>query len=471
MARYLPRILLVLGITLTVFVSSRMMAQAQAASATITLSVSSGPPTTSVTVHGTGFASSEAINIDFDSAPVGMATSDGTGAFDSAISVPASALPGSHTVLATGQSSGLSATAPFLVRTDWSQYGFDQAHTHLNPYENVLNSSNVSGLVQKWSVNFASRVFISAPTVANGIVYIATHKNNTSGASNELMYAFDANTGATLWTVRAGDATAAAVANGIVYFGSADNHLYARDAMTGAKIWTFNAGSGIGSPPTIVNGVIYFTAGNVYALDATTGAMIWTFTGVSGDSPLAVANGMLYFGSISGKLYALDANTGKKIWVHTFANFCCVDSSPTVANGMVYISFTFSKLYAFNAATGALLWTFKYGGTSPAVANGVVYVGSTIWLYAVDAMTGKQLWRFATGGDISYPTIANGVVYLGSNDTGFYAVDAVTGKQLLLRGTAGRIRDAPSIADGVAYVGTIYYAGHLRAYHLPGTAS
>lgn len=470
MARPSLRVFLILGIALTIFVSARGMTQVRASGATITLSASSGPPTTSVTVNGTGFGNSETVNIVFDATMAGMATSDNTGSFSTAILVPASALPGNHTLLATGQTSGLSASAPFLVRTDWSQYGFDPAHTHFNPYENVLNTSNVSGLVQKWGVNFASRVFVSSPTVANGIVYIASHKNNTSGASNELMYAFDASTGAIRWTFTAGDATQAAVDNGVVYFGSADGHLYARDAMTGAKVWTFTSANGIGNPPTIVNGVVYFAAGDVYALNATTGAVIWTFPNVSGGSPVAVANGMLYFGTVDAKLYALNASTGQMVWKHSF-NACCIGDSPTVAGGMVYMAVDFlNKLFAFNASTGAVIWTvsFSFGATSPAVVNGVVYIGSTIYLYALNAATGKRLWRFATGGDISNPTVANGVVYLGSNDTGFYAVDATSGNQLFLIGTAGRIRDAPTVADGVVYVGTVYYAGHLHVYHLPG---
>jgi hypothetical protein len=44
-----------------------------------------------------------------------------------------------------------SATEP-ITKTNWLQFGFTAAGARYNPYENVLGPSNVSGLVQKFSV-------------------------------------------------------------------------------------------------------------------------------------------------------------------------------------------------------------------------------------------------------------------------------------------------------------------------------
>src|SRR5947209_5367006 len=98
---------------------------ALASSPAITLSVSSGPPTTSLTVNGTGFGSSETVKINFDSTVVGSTTTNSTGGFTQKIKVPKSALPGNHSIQATGQSSGLSASATFLVQTNWATLGFN----------------------------------------------------------------------------------------------------------------------------------------------------------------------------------------------------------------------------------------------------------------------------------------------------------------------------------------------------------
>ena len=45
--------------------------------------------------------------------------------------------------------------------------GFDAQHTRVNPYEKVLNLTNVSQLVQAWKVPTGGRIG-SVPTVANG---------------------------------------------------------------------------------------------------------------------------------------------------------------------------------------------------------------------------------------------------------------------------------------------------------------
>jgi glucose dehydrogenase len=56
-----------------------------------------------------------------------------------------------------------------------------------------------------------------------------------------------------------------------------------------------------------------------------------------------------------------------------------VYSSPAVANGVVYVGSLDFNVYALKARTGTKLWSYQTGlylQSSPAVANGVVYVGS-----------------------------------------------------------------------------------------------
>jgi outer membrane protein assembly factor BamB len=77
-------------------------------------------------------------------------------------------------------------------------------------------------------------------------------------------------------------------------------------------------------------------------------------------------------------LYALDARTGTKLWSFATGN-SMIESSPAVANGVVYVGSVDHSLYALDARTGTKLWSFATGyyiESSPAVANGVVYVGS-----------------------------------------------------------------------------------------------
>ncbi len=350
--------------------------------------------------------------------------------------------------------------------------GFDPQHTHVNPYEKILNSTNVSELVQAWQAPTGNSIG-SVPTVANGVVYVSS--------SDGKMYAFDANTGRVLWTTPTGSyylGSAPTVANGKVYIGSFDHMLYAFDARTGATLWSAPTGGRIGSSPTLVNGVIYIGSddGKLYAFNASKGANFWIVpTGGAIRSSPAVFNGVVYVGSDDHVLYAIKAATGATLW--TVRTEGRIRSSPAVVNGIVYVGSEDHKLYAVKADTGVILWTASTGDSifsSPAVAQNVVYVGSNDGkLYAFNATGGTLLWTASTGDSIfSSPAIANGVLYIGSNDHKLYAFNAsgcakASCLPLWTASTGNIIRSSPTVANGVVYVGSEDH--NLYAFHLAGT--
>ena len=86
----------------------------------------------------------------------------------------------------------LFAQATFFVQTNWSMFGFDPQHSHVNPYENVLTTANVSELVPSWEYGVSGSLSTS-PAVSNGIVYIGSDFEG-------LLYAFNASNGTLLWT-------------------------------------------------------------------------------------------------------------------------------------------------------------------------------------------------------------------------------------------------------------------------------
>ncbi len=234
--------------------------------------------------------------------------------------------------------------------------GFNAQHTRVNPYERALTPVNVTMLAQAWKANTGGSIG-SAPTVANGIVYI----NSSSGN----MYAISAGTGEVLWNKPIGSydfGNAPTVANGVVYMGGFDHKLYALDSETGATLWTAPTGGRIGSSPTLANGVIYIGSddGTLYAFDAATGKQLWSVpTGSFIRSSPAVANGVVYVGSDDNNLYAIKADTGAILWKVLTGDK--IRSSPAIANGVVYVGSEDRKLYAFDAATGKLRWTFQRG--------------------------------------------------------------------------------------------------------------
>ncbi len=291
-----------------------------------------------------------------------------------------------------------------------------------------------------------------SPAVAGGMVYFSSESGT--------LEAYDAN-GVTncsgtpkicspLWTAPIGggsSGSAPTVANGVLYIG-----IWAFDAKgvtncSGAPkvcspLWTASAGGG-DSSPAVANGIVYFGGGDqldAYDANGVTNCSgtpkvcspLWSAGSDPTGSP-AVANGIVYTDTLNG-LAAFNAATGAPRWqVGVHCVYC--DSSPAVANGVVYIGGGITeRLYAYDAASGQLDWSFRardFVRSSPSVANGVVYIGAfDSRVYAFDAAgavscsgtpkTCAPLWNFDTGSSIfSAPAIANGVVYIGSS--GLYA--------------------------------------------------
>src|SRR5215469_15366795 len=128
-------LLVTLSCCLALVISAR--SAVQAAGPHISLSPDHGHPSVSVKVSGSAFGVSETISISFDATAIGTTITKGAGTFTTKITIPGSALPGTHTIQATGSTSGLTASASFLVQTDWPMSGFNSSNKRSNPYENV----------------------------------------------------------------------------------------------------------------------------------------------------------------------------------------------------------------------------------------------------------------------------------------------------------------------------------------------
>jgi outer membrane protein assembly factor BamB len=336
-------------------------------------------------------------------------------------------------VTATAQATPRPTTTPHgvsnydaAVAKSGVQFGFDAQHTHTNPYERTLNSSNVKNLKEVWTFQTGDAIY-SSPTVANGMVYIGSRKGN--------LYAFKADgcgemTCMPSWTAQVGYQvdSSPAVVNNTVYFGADDKNLHAFDAQTGGELWSAPTG-GYDSSPVVAGGVVYIGSddGRLHAFDAKTGVEKWSVqvqVGVGYVFSPAVEKNMVYVGSHDHRLYAFNVDNCNKRscspqWSAPTDDY--IQASPTVANGVVYVSSHNQKLYAFNAQTGTKLWSTPTGDSifsSPTVANDVIYVGSDDKkLYAFNAKTGEGIWFYPTDGSIhSSPAVANGMVYIGSDD-------------------------------------------------------
>lgn len=431
----------------------------------LTLSVKTGPPTTRISVSGSGFPANTAVDLYFDTTDMALAATDSTGAFSKiSIQVSASTLPGNHYVTGIARSNSSSAQAVFIVWTAWSQFGFNAANQRYNGFENVLSAANVSKLDLAWRFT-TTEAILSSPALANGNVYVTSLDTN--------LYALNATTGKKLWTFSTGSLidSSPAVAQGNVYFGSWDENFYALNGRTGAIVWSYPfPGVVVRSIPTVSNGIVYIPiaeqgGGSLTALNAQTGAFLWSVpvSGIGWSAP-SVANGAVYVVG-SDAVFALNATTGSLIWENFLPN--CVGGT-AVSQGLVYSSWPGDQSFAATSSvTGATAFFGNFLPESFAVGGGILYGSNANDIFGgVNARTGLGGWSFTTGAPVdSSPAIANGVVYAGSEDSNIYALDASNGNLLWNFGTGGAINSSPVVANGMLYVNS--QDGNLYAFSIP----
>jgi outer membrane protein assembly factor BamB len=181
----------------------------------------------------------------------------------------------------------------------------------------------------------------------------------------------------------------------------------------------------------------------------------WAFkTGAAIVTSPAIADAVVYIGSLDGHLHAIDQETGAERW--KFKSRMPIASSPTVDGSTLYFTSSLGALAALDVATGTPKWVFgaqydkKFEArnlhgyppamqtipdawdlftSSPAVADGRVFFGTGDGgVYAVDAASGLLQWKFQTQDVVhASPAVADGTVFIGSWDGRFYAIDAASG--------------------------------------------
>ncbi len=279
--------------------------------------------------------------------------------------------------------------------------------------------------------------------VEDEVVY--TGRQGSSG--NGIAQAFSTDDGSERWTEEydnTGNPIGAVIDRGTVYasFGydaapAKDAGLYAIDATCGAVKWNVRKDLRRKSlsAATVADDTVYLTVeeGGFYAFDKRTGNERWTFDdgvkGVFGTMTPAAADSTVIVGDEKRYLFALDAETGRERW--RFENGA-VDgwSSVAVANGTVYLGDVTGdsvrkdgQFYALNLTDGSVKWSRTdetvYEWIGPAVTDGVVYVGTDYnKVYAFDAEAGETRWLHDRGHHRVWETsaIVDGKLYVQSDD-------------------------------------------------------
>jgi outer membrane protein assembly factor BamB len=322
---------------------------------------------------------------------------------------------------------------------------------------------------------------VSSTAVAEGMVFIGTHSGTL-----DALYALDIKNGETIWRypqtgyLQGPLGSSPAVADGVVFFGTKapDSKLYAIDAYTGTPRWPptplggggGGGGGGILSSPAVADNLVFVGTldGYFYCLNATSGAPVWDypFGGPVVSSP-AVADGGVFFAA-GPALFAREEFNGGSLWTSPSPDGSPILSSPAVADGRVFIGATGGGggggggLYAFNEMSGSLVRSSPPLGnvsSSPAVdsLNGRVIVGAGTNVLCLHETDLSPAWTSTTSGQIglSSPAIAaNGLVYIGSHDQHVYCINEITGMQMWSFLTGGPIDSSPAICGNHLFIGS-----------------
>jgi outer membrane protein assembly factor BamB len=173
----------------------------------------------------------------------------------------------------------------------------------------------------KWSFHYPNPVseatLMSPAVISGGAVFTGVGINNPSAPPQGFVYAFNASTGATLWTTNLNSPMSAPLGfgDGLIFVGCYDNTVRALDQNTGTEVWRFSMGAEILGQPGYDNGWVYCGSmdGSLYARAThppplTTSEYIVPVNDAI-TSGVAISNATAFFGardaSMNGFFYAL----------------------------------------------------------------------------------------------------------------------------------------------------------------------
>ncbi|MBV9571720.1 MAG: PQQ-binding-like beta-propeller repeat protein [Alphaproteobacteria bacterium] len=282
-----------------------------------------------------------------------------------------------------------------------SQTSFDSNDGKLNAFA-AKGCGHKSECAPLWQGDAGKESILeSSPVYANGVIFIGSYGGklyafNAEGCGKKLCQP--------LWTGKMGSTNSTAlVYKNVVYIGSNDGHLYAFNAEGCGKkscnpIWTGDThGATFDSSPAVANGIVYI--GSAHALSAfdASGCGAKTCTALwqaIDDEAFFDASPAIYRGRVylpwESQINIYDAKgCGKETCGPVAVLFGtgmqdAIASSPTIANGVVYAGRNSGEILAWNAdckGTCDQIWSRLLDdpivNSSPTVVNGKIYIGGS----------------------------------------------------------------------------------------------
>jgi outer membrane protein assembly factor BamB len=142
---------------------------------------------------------------------------------------------------------------------------------------------------------------------------------------------------------------------------------------------------------------------STFILNKTNGKLIRSFVGGGGQSTPLVHDGKVFIPSQNCRIWAYDLVTGMQLWCTAEltvgtpnlrkpeASYC----SPALANGTIYYQSLSGAFCAIDEASGTVRWSRELGGYgfgSPSVGDGHVFITNDNALYAFEIDSTNTDW-------------------------------------------------------------------------------
>lgn len=224
----------------------------------------------------------------------------------------------------------------------------------------------------------------------------------TAGSGDVLAY--NPKTGEKVWQVNMGAPirSAPTLAEGKLFVLTYDNNTYALNTKDGSLVWTHSSieeGLALlgGAAPAVDKGVVVvpYSSGEVYALRTTDGRYLWhdsLSTHVGGDpfsslvdieaSPVISGN-VVYAVNHNGQLTSFHLGTGERLWSQPVS----ATQTPWVAGNMIYVVTDSDTLVALHRARGQVKWIVDL----PAVLEHATGKKPEDVIWAGPVLAGKRL--------------------------------------------------------------------------------
>ncbi len=351
--------------------------------------------------------------------------------------------------------------------------------------------------VRAWSAKIAGTTgrvrLAAAPVVGDGKLFVVD--------TDAVVHAFDANTGAKLWSL----ATSSDKENRNAAFGGgvsveagrafATNGLgdvVAIDVATGAEVWRKKPGGPLRGAPTLFLGNAYVVSqdNQLFALAQTDGAVVWTQSGtpetqgVFGVAAPAAAQGTIVAGFSSGELNAYRYENGRSLWTDTLSrstistsvsSLVDIDAEPVIDQGRVYAVGQGERMAAVELASGNRIWEQNFAGIStPWVAGEWIFVmtddarlvciargsGKIRWISQMPAWRDEEDKK----GPITWvgPVLAGDRLWLANSRGELVAVSPMDGSRGSTTEIGDKISLPPIVANNTLYV--LSDKGEITAY-------